>query len=219
LLLVSKPPARHVVEALADATPGGMRVVASFVGWDGGEAPFEVHSTLEGGALAVAGAEAPAVGAGASEGRAPSAGRRLLGLYSGGSLAHEATTIARARLGSDGGHVILDLGDERYTRGRPHPMVDLSSRIDLLEEAAEGEAVGCVLMDVVLGHGAHPDPAAELAPAIERVTDRVAVVAHVCGTDADPQDAGRQAAALGAAGALLARSNAAAARLAVELVR
>ena len=219
LLLVSKPPAREVVEALADATPSGMRVVASFVGWDGGAAPFEIHPTLEAGALAVAGAGAGRIDEDLGARRKLSAGRSLLGLYSGGTLAHEAATIVDAAFGTAGSHRILDLGDEKYTRGRPHPMVDLSSRVEMLAEAARDDAVGSVLMDVVLGHGAHPDPAAELAPAIERVSERVAVVAHVCGTEADPQDAGRQAAALNEAGALLAPSNAAAARLAVELVR
>jgi FdrA protein len=93
-------------------------------------------------------------------------------------------------------------------------MVDFGIRLELLEAAAGDGRTACVLLDVVCGHGAHPDPAAELAPAVARVAERATVIARVCGTDADPQDAGRQAAALREAGAVVAPSNAAAARLA-----
>ena len=75
-----------------------------------------------------------------------------------------------------------------------------------------------MLLDVVCGHGAHPDPASELAGAVARAAAGATVVARVCGTDADPQDAGRQAAALRAAGAIVAPSNAAAARLAARAI-
>jgi FdrA protein len=223
LLLVSKEPTPAVVRTLGESAPDGVRLVGAFVGWAGGEAAFEVHPTLEAAAGAAAGGALPAAppDAGIAELRERALGGPLLGLFSGGSLAHEAATIARAQLGPIGGnvgegggrHAIFDLGTEEYTRGRPHPMVDLGARLEMLEDAA----AGCVLLDVVLGHGAHPDPASELAPAIERVEG--VVVAHVCGTDADPQDASRQAAALAAAGTVLAASNAAAARLAVEVVR
>jgi FdrA protein len=137
----------------------------------------------------------------------------VLGLFSGGSLCHEAETILE-RAGAK--HRLLDLGDEEYTQGRPHPMVDLGLRIDMLERAAGDESAGCVLIDVVLGRAGHPDPASELAPAVERFD--VPVVAHVCGTAADPQDADRQAAALRHAGAVVAPTNAAAARLAARAV-
>ncbi len=75
-----------------------------------------------------------------------------------------------------------------------------------------------ILLDVVLGHGAHPDPAAELAPAIAAVGDDVAVVATLIGAKADPQDLDRQAAALQSAGAHVFTSNAQAARFACDLV-
>lgn len=233
LLLVSKPPAPEVVAALAEDVPAGVRVVAAFVGWDGGEAPFEVHPTLEAGARAAHGG-APAREAGleaaVDRGRSRSAGRALIGLYSGGSLAHEAATILEPELGPlrgnvgaggerDEGHAVLDLGGGEYTRGRPHPMLDLDVRLGLLEEAAADRAIGCVLLDVVLGHGAHPDPARGLAPAIERAAADGLVIARVCGTPDDPQDSGRQEATLAEAGALVAPSNACAARLALRAVR
>jgi FdrA protein len=203
LLLVSKPPDAEAVRALGDVDVRGKRVVASFVGWDGGEAPFDVYPTLEAGACAAAEA-AP------SRDDEPEldGGGELLGLFSGGSLAYEAQTI----LGP--GHRILDLGEEEYTQGRPHPMVDLELRRRMLRE--EGPKAGCVLLDVVLGHGAHPDPAGELAETLEALT--CPVIAHVCGTKNDPQDAERQAATLREAGVHVASTNAAAARAAKAVV-
>jgi FdrA protein len=201
LLLVSKPPDREAVEALADVDVQGKRVVAAFVGWDGGEAPFEVHATLEAGALAAVGAER------GPDPEAPRGSGHVLGLYSGGSLAHEAETIVGP------GHTILDLGEEQYTQGRPHPMVDLGVRLQMLREVSDD--VGCVLLDVVLGHGAHSDPASELVRALP---DDRPVIAHVCGTAADPQDARRQEATLRDAGVVVAPTNASAARLAAAAV-
>jgi len=98
-------------------------------------------------------------------------------------------------------------------------MVDLEIRIELLERAARGREVGCVLLDVVLGYAGHPDPAGDLADAVRLVAERVVVIARVCGTPDDPQDSLRQERTLADAGALVAPSNAAAARLAVRAVR
>ncbi|HEX5980845.1 MAG TPA: hypothetical protein VFY52_07145 [Thermoleophilaceae bacterium] len=233
LLLVSKPPAPEVVDALGEAAPAGMRVVAAFVGWDGAEAPFEVHPTLERGALAAGGGAAPHASeleAAVDRGRSRSAGRRLVGLFSGGSLAHEAVTILEPELGplagnvgggpEDGaGHAVLDLGASAYTRGRPHPMLDLDARVEMVEQAAADPRTGCVLLDVVLGRGAHLDPAGELAPAVERAAADGLVLVRVCGTPDDPQDADGQERVLQEAGALVAPSNACAARLALRAVR
>ena len=103
---------------------------------------------------------------------------RLLGLFSGGTLRDEARAVAGAVLGEISteagapGHTMLDLGDDEYTRGRPHPMIDHRTRLDFLARAAADPTVGVVLLDVVLGYGAHPDPAAALAPAVAAVTCR-----------------------------------------------
>jgi FdrA protein len=213
LLLVSKPPSASAVASLGDVGVNGKRVVAAFVGWDGAEAPFEIHSTLDAGAFAAAGVEAPGFDAEAS------ASGRLVGLFSGGSLAYEAMTVLKPLLGSIGGnagdgsedgHVIYDLGEEEYTQGRPHPMVDLEVRRRMLEETD----AGCVLLDVVIGHGSHADPAGGLAPALERLAKTRPVIVHVCGTPGDPQDSRRQEATLREAGVIVAPTNAAAARLA-----
>lgn len=233
LLLVSKPPAPEVVASLADDLPDGKRVVAAFVGWEGGEAPFEIHDTLEAAALAAAGTdveELRELEEAVDAARERAGGRRLLGLFSGGSLAHEAVTLLERELGPlagnvghgadelDGGHAVLDLGEEEYTQGRPHPMVDLDVRLGFLDEAAADDAVGCVLLDVVLGHGGHVDPASGLADAIARVAEDAVVLARVCGTPGDPQDAARQTQILRDAGAIVAPSNAAATRLALRAI-
>ena len=222
LLLVAKEP--EALDALDGAVPGGMRAVAALVGWEGELPGWEVHPTLEAAALAAAGASAASDEVEVEVEARPG---RILGLYSGGSLAHEACVVLAPLVGSvdtqpeavaGDGHVVLDLGTERYTQGRPHPMVDLGTRLELLEAAAEDGRTACVLLDVVCGHGAHPDPASELAGAVARVAAGATVVARVCGTDADPQDAGRQAALLRAAGAAVAPANAAAARLAARAI-
>jgi FdrA protein len=225
LLLVSKPPARAVVEQLGDVDTGGKRVVAAFVGWEGGDAPFEVHATLEEGVYAAAGCVPPDLAELEAQVAARRSGGRLLGLFSGGSLAHEAVTILEPALGAIGGnaghgdadgHAIFDLGEEEYTQGRPHPMIDLEVRLEMLERAAAEDGLGCVLLDVVVGHGSHDDPAGGLAPALAAFRDGPPVIAHVCGTHGDPQDGERQAATLRDAGVIVAPTNAAAARLAVR---
>jgi FdrA protein len=223
LLLVSKPPAREAVQALGDVDVDGKRVVAAFVGWDGGEAPFAIHPTLAAGAFAAAGAEEPGTAELDAQVDERRRAGRLLGLYSGGSLAHEALTVLTPHLGAIGGnagdgsadgHAIFDLGEEEYTQGRPHPMVDLEVRLGMLRDADDG--VGCVLLDVVIGHGSHADPAGGLAEALARLANDRPVIAHVCGTPGDPQDSERQERTLRDAGVIVAPTNAAAARLAAR---
>jgi FdrA protein len=178
----------------------------------------------------------------APEPRRPRAGA-LRGLFAGGTLCDEAMLIASARLGPvrsniplepewrlpdhlrAEGHLMIDFGDDRLTRGRPHPMIDNSLRAQRLVEDAADPTCGVVLLDVVLGHGAHPDPAAELGPAIRSARESaaedgrdLAVLVSLIGTAADPQDLARQAERLQSAGASVHLSNAAAARAAVDLV-
>ncbi|HEX6569290.1 MAG TPA: DUF1116 domain-containing protein [Acidimicrobiales bacterium] len=163
----------------------------------------------------------------------------VLGLFAGGTNAAEAVVVLEEllgpvrsnvhhdrsrRIGPDddpvGGHAVLDLGDDELTAGRPHPMIDPAAVADRLAAAATAaRGPGVVLLDVVLGHGAHPDPAAVLAPALDdaRAAGLAAVVTLV-GTDADPQGLDRQAQALVAAGATVHRSNARAAADAAALV-
>jgi FdrA protein len=158
------------------------------------------------------------------------AGQRYVrGVYSGGTLAWEALALLRARLpgvaesvdGDGPGHRVVDLGDDRFTLGRPHPMIDGAVRRERIAREAAEPSTAVVLLDVVLGYGAHPDPAAELTPAlvVARRTAAtagrgLALVASVTGTERDPQPRARQAAALERAGVLVMDSNAQAARLA-----
>jgi FdrA protein len=144
-------------------------------------------------------------------------------LFSGGTLRDEARFIAMAQLGDvqktegDDGHCFVDYGDDEYTKGRAHPMIDQTVRIDRLAAAAIDLSIGVILMDVVLGYGANPDPASELAPMIEEAVDAgAAVVVSLCGTHGDPQGRDAQAKLLNDAGASVWLSNAAAARHAVR---
>jgi FdrA protein len=162
----------------------------------------------------------------------PTAGG-LRGLFSGGTLCVEALAIATAGLGpvssnlvlgpqwmvnADAPHVLLDLGSDEFTLGRPHPMIDPWPRLERFTAEAADPACGVLLLDVVLGHGAHPDPAADLAAAVRaarRSRPDLSVVVSLVGTADDPQDLDRQADALSAAGADVFGSNAQAARFAV----
>ncbi len=171
----------------------------------------------------------------------PAGGGCLRGLFSGGTLAEEALLVARTRIGhvysNLGGreilpnssvsieNTIIDMGSDEFTVGRPHPMIDYSCRIERFRREMADPTVGVILMDVVLGLGSNPDPAKELAPAIlEELTAArsagrdVKVVLSIVGTESDPQHHDEQVAAFKSAGALVAFSNAQAARLATQLV-
>ncbi len=167
----------------------------------------------------------------------------LRGLFSGGTLAAEAlvvwadlhldvfsnvTTEPRLKVPDTSRCVencALDLGEEEFTVGRPHPMIDNDLRIRRLMQEASDPEVAVIVLDVVLGHGAHRDPASELGPAILQAVNQadkegrtLTVIASVTGTSGDPQGLERQVRALEAGGAILCPSNAAAARLAGFLV-
>lgn len=166
--------------------------------------------------LTIAGVEPPApLHWGPPEPRAPRVGR-IVGLYGGGTLAAEAEAVlAAVGVGPDGMEIV-DLGDDEFTRGRPHPMIDDRLRLDRLDRALADPAVGAVLIDVVLGHGCLADPAAGLAPLIA-ATDRPVHVALI-GTADDPQGRDAQAEALARAGADVRLSNSAAARAAAAAI-
>jgi FdrA protein len=130
------------------------------------------------------------------------------GLFAGGTLRDEAAAIV-----GDRGRLV-DLGADEFTLGRPHPMIDNALRLEHLADAAADPSCGVLLLDVVLGYAADPDPAATLAPAIAACG--VPVVVSLIGTAGDPQGLHRQAAALRDAGATVFLSNAEAARHAVR---
>ena len=124
-----------------------------------------------------------------------------------------------ARRGPDARHVVVDFGADEYTAGRLHPMIEPALRTAKLREALAEPGVAVVLLDVVLGLGAHPDPARPVRDAVRDVIgEGPAVVASVCGTRDDPQDHERQAAMLGDAGVIVAPSNADAAAVAAAIL-
>ena len=135
------------------------------------------------------------------------------GLYCGGTLCAEAEIIFRRK--GLAGHQFIDLGADEYTRGRPHPMIEPEIRNHHVRRALADPSVAVILVDVVLGHGAHDNPAGVL---LRNDLKRKTVVASVTGTEQDPQVWSRQAALLRAAGILVAPSNAHAAELAASIV-
>lgn len=246
VLLVSKPASADAARAVLEECTG-TPAVAVFLGLDDVDAPDGVTlaATLEGGAVAAArlvGAAPPEVTSGlrgavarAAAGLSPQ--RTLVrGLFSGGTLCYEAQYVMEGLLGPvysneplrqqntveaapDRAHVLLDLGAEEFTVGRPHPMIDPSGRLELLRAMKDETDVAVVLMDVVLGHGAHEDPAGQLAPVCERLMSDggPVVVTYLLGTEADPQVYSRQRAVLERAGCLVPETNAQAARIAAAL--
>lgn len=147
----------------------------------------------------------------------------LRGLFAGGTLCQEAGAIAGPVLRP--GDALVDFGEDRFTLGRAHPMIDQRSRLAAIAELGERGGDDVALLDVVLGHGAHPDPAGELAPALAAARRRaaeggrdLALIVSLCGSPGDPQDRVRQAEALVGAGASVHLSNAQAARKALELL-
>jgi len=140
-------------------------------------------------------------------------GKLVKGLYCGGTLCSEAKMIFAAK--GLKGHSFIDLGDDEFTRGRPHPMIEPELRNEHVATALADPKVGVILLDVVLGFGSHADPAGVL---LRNKLSSKAVIASVVGTEGDPQVFSRQVAALRAAGVTVAPSNAHAAELAATLV-
>jgi FdrA protein len=251
IVLVSKPPAPRVAdELLRAARKAGKPVVVDFIGYTPpaqrlGNLHF-VRTFDEAAALAVELARAPqAVAPDLGLGRFAPGQRYLRGLFSGGTLAYEALLILQDYLPlvwsnaplKKGYNVlensllsqentIVDLGEDEFTVGRLHPMMDNTLRIQrLLQETGDPE-VAVILLDVVLGYGSHPDPASELAPAIAKAIARtketgrhLEVVAVVVGTDLDPQGMDGQIEQLKAAGAWVETRNDAAVRYVGELIQ
>jgi hypothetical protein len=244
VVLISKPPAASVAESILASIRGASKpVVVNFLGGDPAivqsagahaAATFEDAARIatnlaagvppepdgDAGPLADPAIEQQAAGAAVNVAN----GAGILGLFSGGSLAGEARLILRQLLGPGRTDRILDLGDDEYTVGRPHPMIDPRLRSEQIVAAAQDPTVGVVLLDIVLGYGSHPDPAGALVPAIEAARAaasdagrHLVFVASVCGTDLDPQGLAAQERTMIDAGVQLAASNARAAALAARI--
>ncbi|HEV2579272.1 MAG TPA: acyl-CoA synthetase FdrA [Ktedonobacteraceae bacterium] len=166
--------------------------------------------------------------------------RYIRALYSGGTLCYEAMYLLSEHLGAVAsniplraewalaagetfrGHTALDMGEDQFTKGKPHPMIDPSLLLRYVTQAAHDQETAVILLDIVLGYCAHPNPAGIYAPVIARCRDeasaagrRLPVIVSLCGTEQDLQQRSAQRSMLEAAGALVFESNVAAARAAL----
>ncbi|SEL95053.1 FdrA protein [Blastococcus sp. DSM 46786] len=234
VLLVSKPPAPSVAAAVTDAAAQLSVPVRSAV--LSPESP-DLTAAVEA-LLADMGLDVPVWPSRPGPAEAAVPGAVLKGLYSGGTLADEAMLVAGPALGgirsniplrpeldlgtdlSASGHLVIDFGDDALTVGRAHPMIDPTLRLEAIEALAASDEPAVLLLDVVLGYGADPDPAAALAPALTAARARrsLPVVVALIGTEGDPQGWSGQADALAAAGCAVFSSNAAATRYALDLL-
>lgn len=225
IVLVSKPPSPAVAaKLLAAAQATGKPIVVDFIGYP---PPARKLGSLN---FATSLSEAAEMAMQLSvnseqlsvtDHRSLMTDHYLRGLFSGGTLAYESLLALQATLSpiysnspiyesqklddplKSKGHTILDLGEDDFTVGRLHPMMDNDLRIRRLKQEAADPEVGMILLDVVLGEGAHPDPASELAPAIaeiKKVKPSLEVIAIVIGTEDDPQNLDAQVSRLNGVG-------------------
>ena len=244
ILFVSKPPSPRVaaeVMNLAGDTP----MVVAFMGIDSkiaAPAGVNISDTLEGGVVRTlellgktppdtTGLKGPAIEAAISKLRPEQSA--IHGLYSGGTLCYEALVLLGRTFDRPvysntpivkslqmpapaGASFLLDLGEEEYTKGRPHPMIDPEARVEILEISGGDPSVAVIVMDVVLGHGSHPDPAGILAPICAKIMANGGpqIITYVLGTNGDPQIYSAQVAKLVAAGCIVTETAARAALVA-----
>ncbi|GAA1175934.1 acyl-CoA synthetase FdrA [Ornithinimicrobium humiphilum] len=239
VVIVSKPAAPEVVESLEQlAAELGVPVSWATLGRGRADLTAAVEDVLA--ALGTPVPTWPSWPAEGGGGGAPSGGS-LRGLFCGGTLADEAMLVAEPVLGpitsniplagsprvsgTDQltGHAVLDFGDDELTQGRAHPMIDPALRLERIREQGADPGCGVLLLDLVLGHGSHPDPSGELADAIRDARTAAAgrgvelpVVVALVGTESDPQGLTACAQTLAAAGASVHTSNAEAVRVALS---
>jgi FdrA protein len=234
IVLVSKPPEKSVAaELLTMAAACGKPVVVDFVGYS----PPARQMGLLRFASSLTDAAQLAVRLAASENTTssdgPPAGNEgdagfLRGLFSGGTLAYEAMLGLQAFLQPLYSNVpiveeqrlsdplrsrentVLDLGEDDFTQGRLHPMMDNDLRLRRMAQEAADVNVSLIMLDIVLGEGAHPDPASEIGPAVERALDGARMAGRsldfaviVIGSDVDAQQLEAQIARMVEAGAVV----------------
>jgi succinyl-CoA synthetase alpha subunit len=244
IVLISKPPHESVLRSIGKVLKGVRKpVIAVFLGADEntvrrcGATPA---ATLEEAALLACGAD-PQVRAGppgpAGSGHGP---QYIRGLFSGGTFCTEAQVIFRdlgirhvhsnvplspftalRDVWKSRQHTLIDLGEDVFTVGRPHPMIDYSLRNRRILEEARHPETALILLDVVLGYGANMDPVGELAPVIRDAQAKRPIVfaCSVTGTPRDPQNRTKVVEGLEAAGARVFPSNAAASKFAAHVAR
>lgn len=239
IVLISKPPSVAVVERIVERIGTSTKTfTVCFIGLDELELPSNATfaPTLKSAAEAALGRAIDAGFDVEQHARPLGKARRVRGLYSGGTLCAEAQVILRAageKVASNApipgvpglndenvDHIVIDLGADEYTRGKPHPMIDPTVRDEAILQAMSDPTVGIVLVDIVIGYGAHDDPAGHLVNSLPADRGNAPVViASVTGTEDDPQQRSAQMKTLRQAGIIVAPSNADAVSLAVACLR
>lgn len=246
LIVISKPPAKEVRDKIAARLSVYSKpVVCLFLG----EKPeyyeeglYQTYTLDECARLAVSlvrGTKVPegTVDCDRSEFFKPEDKKTIKAYYSGGTLAGEAAMMIKDSLKftddthvdgfklNHNGHVVVDLGDDVYTQGKPHPMIDPRTRIECMEEAVDDPSTGVILFDVVLGYGSHEDMAGALIPAVKDLQEKAAsqnrkvfFVAEVCGTRNDFQGYDESVKKLQDAGVIVAETNKLAVKTAIEAI-
>lgn len=239
IILISKPPASTVAaRIMARIGESSKTFTICFIGGDEVRVPANARlaPTLRDCARMATGLDpiADDLGPNVMAGTGFSERREIRGLFAGGTLCSEAQVIMkkaglkiasnvpipdadRLDANTQESHQLIDLGDDEYTQGRPHPMIDPSVRDQALSDAFRDPRVGVVLLDIVLGYGSHRDPAGHVANFLKnRAADGRLIVASVTGTDQDPQQATAQIQKLERVGVNVAPSNADAVFLAIS---
>lgn len=247
LIIVSKPPAKEVRNKISDRLSNFSKpVVTLFVG----EKPeyheenfYHAYTLDEAARLAVGlvrGREIPEseVSVDKSSFFDAKEGKTIKAYYSGGTLANEAAMLIKDALGFKAppediegymlqldGNVVVDLGDDAYTQGKPHPMIDPAKRIECMREAVDDESTGAVLLDIMLGYGSHEDMAGALIPVIKELREKaeaagrkVFFIATVCGTRRDYQGYDDAVNKLKEAGVIVCENNKLACHTAIRAV-
>lgn len=247
LIIVSKPPAKEVRDKISARLSNFSKpIVTLFVG----EKPeyheenfYHAYTLDEAARLAVGlvrGKEIPEAVADVDESTFYKAEdkKTIKAYYSGGTLANEAAMLIKDAMDVKvppediegymlqlDGNVVVDLGDDAYTQGKPHPMIDPAKRIECMQEAVDDESTGAVLLDIMLGYGSHEDMAGALLPTIkelkakaEAAGRKVFFIATVCGTRSDYQGYDEAVNKLKEAGVIVCENNKLACRTAIRAI-
>lgn len=247
LVILSKPPAKEVRDRISARLSNFSKpVVTLFVG----EKPtyheenfYHTYTLDEAARLAVSlvrGTEIPeaTVEIDESEFFKAEENKTIKAYYSGGTLANEAAMLIKDAMGCTvppediegymlqlDGNIVVDLGDDAYTKGKPHPMIDPAKRIECMQSAVDDPSTGVILLDIMLGYGSHPDMAGALLPTITALKEKaqaqgrkVFFVATVCGTRSDYQGYDEAVKKLKDAGVIVCENNKLACRTAIRAI-
>ena len=233
IVLISKPPAQIVADKILErVAQSSKKVIICFLGCRQLDLPSNaiLAPTLKAAAERAIGRD---IAASTSISSSAATGPTINGLFCGGTLCAEAQWVllqSEFKVTSNepvpgagslayGTHQLVDLGADEYTRGRPHPMIEPGIRDEALLRAIDDQHVGVVLLDLVLGHGAHENPAGFIADIIKAKQPSKPIICSITGTYGDPQDFGQQTSILEQAGVIVASSNQDAASLAADCMR